>query len=53
MAGCILADTVPGLPVYLFQPLISSFGSFQENSLRCIHADNSAVIKSPCSHQKV
>ena len=53
MADCILATTVPGSPVYLFEPLISSFGSFQENSLRCIHAEGSAFIKSPCSHQKV
>jgi len=36
MAGCILGETLSGLPVYLLQPLISSLGSFQENSLRCI-----------------
>ena len=45
MAGCILAETLSGLPVYLLQPQISSLGSFQENSLRCIHAGESALIK--------
>ncbi len=45
MADCILAETLSGLPVYLLQPLISSLGSFQENSLGCIHAGDSAFIK--------
>ncbi len=31
MARCILAETLPGLPVCLFQPLISRLGFIQEN----------------------
>ncbi len=45
MAHWILAEILFGLPVSLLQPLISSLGSFQENSLRCIHAEDSAFIK--------
>ncbi len=45
MAGCILVETLSGPLLKLLQPLMSRFGSFQENSLRCIHAENSASIK--------
>jgi len=45
MAGRILAESLSGLPVYLLQPLISSLGSFLENSLPCTHAGDSAFIK--------
>ncbi len=49
MAHCILAETQSGLPVSLLQPLISSLGFFQENSLRRIHAEDSAFIKVPAA----
>ena len=52
MAGCILVETLSGLPAYLLQPLIPTLGSFQENSLPCIHVGDSAFIKVLVAIQK-